>query len=106
MAELRYLPNVVTLTLDTEKCTGCGLCTTVCPHGVFELDVKARVVDRDACMECGACARNCPVDAISVQSGVGCVAAIIIGALHGTEPNCGCGDETSCCGQPSAAKRC
>jgi len=98
MGQLRYLSDVVTLTLDVEKCTGCGMCTTVCPHGVLALENrKARIVDRDACMECGACALNCPVDALAVDSGVGCAAAIIIGALKGTAPTCGCGDETSCC---------
>ena len=94
-----YLKNVVTLKLDTEKCTGCGMCPRVCPHGVFEIqDKKARILDRDACMECGACARNCPEEAISVNSGVGCAAGIIYGTLLGTEPTCGCPDDkNSCC---------
>ena len=107
---LRYLPNVVTLTLDQQKCTGCGTCTSVCPHAVFALENSAvennndkknkkqvRIVDRDACMECGACARNCPAEALAVESGVGCAAAIIIGALRGTAPDCGCSGEPSCC---------
>jgi len=51
------------------------------------------MADRDACMECGACARNCPTGALSVKAGVGCAAAIIVGALRGTEPTCGCGSE-------------
>ncbi len=95
MFGLRYLPEVVTLALEREKCTGCGLCVKVCPQGVFEQEgAKVSVADRNACMECGACALNCPADAISVQSGVGCVAAVILGALRGTEPSCDC-----CCGQ-------
>ena len=96
---LRYLTNVVTLALDEEKCIGCRMCTAVCPHGVFVLDDgKARIVDRDACMECGACAVNCPVEAIAVDSGVGCATAILIGALRGTEPDCDCSCDESCCG--------
>ncbi len=85
MAELRYLPDVVTLTLDDEKCTGCGMCTSVCPQAVFEIaGDKARIADRDACMECGACARNCPTVAVSVESGVGCAAAILLGLRTGS----------------------
>ena len=99
MKSLRYLTDVVTLALDVEQCDGCGMCTTVCPHGVFVLKKKkAHIADRDACMECGACAINCPSNAIHVDAGVGCAAAIIIGALTGTEANCGCAEETSCCG--------
>ena len=100
MAELRYLPDVVTLRLDDAKCTGCGMCLSVCPHAVFELENgRARIADRDACMECGACARNCPSGALAVRSGVGCVTAIILGALRGTKPNCDCATGSSCCGQ-------
>jgi len=88
---LRYLPGVVTLALETSKCNGCRMCVQVCPHGVFEIEAKrARIADRDACMECGACARNCPEGAISVDSGVGCATAVILGALRGTEPTCDC----------------
>ncbi len=98
MPELRYLSNVVSLVLDEEKCIGCGRCLEVCPHGVFALEAgKAQIADLDGCMECGACAKNCSPEAISVQAGVGCAAAIITGALRGTEPNCGCSG-SDCCG--------
>jgi NAD-dependent dihydropyrimidine dehydrogenase PreA subunit len=83
--------EINTLEYFEEKCTGCRLCTMVCPHGVFEMDGKvARVVRRDACMECGACMLNCPSEAIAVDSGVGCAAAMIYAALTGREePTCG-----------------
>jgi len=78
MQQFRYLPGVTTLTLDEQACIGCGMCTVVCPHRVFEIkNRKARIIDRDGCMECGACARNCPVTAISVNPGVGCASYII-----------------------------
>ena len=100
MRKVYYLKNVVTLKLDSNKCTGCGMCTVVCPHAVFGMnEKKALLLDRDACMECGACALNCPVQAIEVRSGVGCASAIIRGALAGTEPTCG--DTGSCCCQSS-----
>jgi ferredoxin len=74
---LRYLKDIVTLQLNEERCSGCGMCTQVCVHGVFAVSKGiAHLVDRDACMECGACARNCPVEAVSVRSGVGCAYAV------------------------------
>ncbi len=84
MKGYRYLPDVATLTLDREKCTGCGLCATVCPHRIFVVeDGRARILDLDACMECGACALNCAWDAIEVHAGVGCASAIIGSWLRG-----------------------
>ena len=78
MKGFAYLPDVATLSLDRERCTGCGICIAVCPHLIFSLqDGKAIVLDRDRCMECGACALNCPVKAIAVDSGVGCASGMI-----------------------------
>ena len=83
MLGFRYIENVVTIGLDTEKCVGCGLCAEVCPHLVFRVqDGKAGFADREACMECGACARNCPVGALSVTPGVGCASLMIKRWLH------------------------
>jgi len=41
-------------------------------------------------MECGACALNCEFGAISVNSGVGCAAALINSMVTGGAPTCGC----------------
>ena len=97
MPQFRYLTDVVTLRLDEQQCNGCRMCINVCPHGVFAIvDHRARIVDRDACMECGACAKNCESGAISVDSGVGCAVAVIIGAFKRTKPNCCVGQGTDC----------
>ncbi|MCL2812637.1 MAG: 4Fe-4S binding protein [Clostridia bacterium] len=87
----QYLKNVATLAFIAEKCTGCGKCVEVCPHGVFEInEKKAQIITKDLCMECGACAINCPAKAIEVNAGAGCAAAIIWGWLTGKEPSCDC----------------
>jgi len=91
MGQLIYLKDVVTLALDDEKCVGCGMCTVVCPHTVLSMDDgKAHIENRDACMECGACAANCPTEAITVQAGVGCAAAVINAALGRSGSSCCC----------------
>lgn len=86
---MKYLKNVTTLQYHADKCTGCLMCLNVCPHAVFEPSRdKVRITDKDKCMECGACARNCPFDAIEVEQGVGCAAAILMGLFTGEEPTC------------------
>ncbi len=101
MGELIYLKDVVTLRLDEEKCVGCRMCLEVCPHAVLaSSNGRVRIQDRDACMECGACARNCPTEAVTVQAGVGCAAAIINTALGRTGDSCCCVIESSSTDQP------
>ena len=89
MRRLEYLKGVVTLQLDREKCIGCGMCLKVCPQAVIAKDNGAITIEnRDACMECGACAMNCPTEALTVQAGVGCAAAVINAALGRTNSCC------------------
>lgn len=83
-----------TLAYDESKCINCGMCSLVCPHGVFSEGGKKAVLKQpEVCMECGACQLNCPTDAIAVDSGVGCAAAMIMAALKGKkleEASCSC----------------
>jgi Fe-S-cluster-containing hydrogenase component 2 len=80
-----------TLRYDPARCNGCGMCAVVCPHGVFVVNNRhASLVRAEACMECGACQVNCPTGAVTVDSGVGCAAAMIQAALTGRkEATCG-----------------
>ena len=51
----------------------------------------------NTCVGCGECVPVCPTEALSVKKGVGCAQAVRMGFLRGTEPDCGCGDDSSCC---------
>jgi NAD-dependent dihydropyrimidine dehydrogenase PreA subunit len=97
---MKYLTRVVTLEYFPEKCTGCQRCVEVCPRNVFFIrNKKARLIDLDNCIECGACANNCEFEAIKVNAGVGCAAAILNSLIQGGAPCCGKGDSgSSCCG--------
>jgi NAD-dependent dihydropyrimidine dehydrogenase PreA subunit len=91
MGALVYLKNVVTLVLDRQKCVGCGICGIVCPHDVFTFkNGRASIKNRDGCMECGACAQNCPTEALAVDAGVGCAAAVMNTVLGRDGASCCC----------------
>jgi Pyruvate/2-oxoacid:ferredoxin oxidoreductase delta subunit len=55
------------ISIDDNKCTGCGECIPDCPEGALQLiDGKARLVSDLFCDGLGACIGTCPQGAISV----------------------------------------
>ncbi|MDZ7413164.1 MAG: 4Fe-4S binding protein [candidate division KSB1 bacterium] len=55
------------ISIDEEKCTGCGLCIPNCPEGALQIiDGKARLVSDLFCDGLGACIGHCPEGAITV----------------------------------------
>lgn len=55
------------ISIDEEKCTGCGQCIPDCPEGALQvIDGKARLVGDLFCDGLGACTGTCPEGAISV----------------------------------------
>jgi len=50
-------------------CKSCGICYSLCPHGVFTSDKSGLpiVSNADACTACGLCEILCPDMAITVQ---------------------------------------
>ena len=57
-----------TITVDTDKCVGCGECVDICPASVYELtDGKTNPVNMDECLGCESCVGVCPNDALTVE---------------------------------------
>ena len=57
------------LAIAADRCKGCELCITACPHHVLELDLSivnslgyhpVRLTDPVGCTSCVLCARVCP----------------------------------------------
>ncbi len=56
------------ITIDEEKCDGCGLCVPNCPEGALQIiDGKARLVSDLFCDGLGACIGHCPQGAITIE---------------------------------------
>ncbi len=52
--------------ITSEKCTGCGICTDVCPtEAIIIENGKAEITL--GCIDCGACPRVCPEGSIKMQ---------------------------------------
>ena len=62
--ELLHEPTIAVV--DTEVCSGCGQCVSICPYKAIELNPKTKVakVNEALCEGCGACAATCPSKAV------------------------------------------
>ncbi|HEX55024.1 MAG: pyruvate synthase [Candidatus Altiarchaeales archaeon] len=52
---------------NLEKCTGCGVCWSLCPEGcIVKRDNGKFETNLDYCKGCGICANECPTNAIEM----------------------------------------
>ena len=66
--------RLLKVVLETEKCTGCGVCVNVCPRNCFIMEEnlrKAAMPGAERCVQCSACIVQCPEDALYFASGTG-----------------------------------
>ena len=64
------------VTIDSNRCKGCALCTTACPFHILVMDSETvnmsgynpvKVIEADKCTGCASCARICPDVAIRIE---------------------------------------
>ncbi len=53
--------------VNTDECTGCGICVDECPSTAIELKNEKATVDDGECTDCGTCMDACPNSAITVD---------------------------------------
>jgi NADH:ubiquinone oxidoreductase subunit F (NADH-binding)/Pyruvate/2-oxoacid:ferredoxin oxidoreductase delta subunit len=59
--------QLITFSIDKDKCTGCRLCVKNCPQQAISGQVKQpHTIDQDKCIKCGVCADVCKFEAVLV----------------------------------------
>ncbi len=64
----RVCRDLITYTIDEEKCTGCMRCLKKCPQeAVVGERKKPHRILQEKCIKCGICYENCRFDAVKVE---------------------------------------
>ena len=60
--------DLLTYSIDADKCKGCTLCAKKCPAKAISGEVKAaHIIDENICIRCGQCVNSCRFGAIIVE---------------------------------------
>jgi len=60
--------ELITFTVDEDKCPGCGLCARECPQEAISGEKKKPYrIDQEKCIRCGLCRDYCKFEAIIVS---------------------------------------
>ena len=51
------------VTINVEKCTGCGGCIDLCPSIAISMIQDVVTVNQETCTECKICVKVCPMRA-------------------------------------------
>jgi ferredoxin len=52
------------ITIDESRCTGCGVCLSLCPQEAIVLEAAKAEIRQDLCIGCGVCISACPERAV------------------------------------------
>jgi len=94
------------ITIDKDKCNGCGLCAKACHEGAIGMvGGKATLLREDYCDGLGDCLPACPTNAISfeMREAPAYNEAAVLAAKKASAdpPPCGCPGSASQCIQPA-----
>ncbi len=57
----------VSVEINTDDCSGCGICQERCFMGAISMEDDKAVLDETKCRACGVCVEQCPQDCINIE---------------------------------------